>query len=294
VLLIEDFIAQQPNGFVKKLLNLALGAVMVGFSNYSYEPSLGTRAAAGKDDIEFADVFGVFCDKLWEMEADIGFLQQHMKRFEHRPAAKVHRSSYLSGSDVLPAGTIDVLVTSPPYLNNYHYVRNTRPQLHWLGLIESSDALKKLEHESFGQFWQTTRAAAPIDLAFELPELRKLLQSIREQNPGKGVYGGNGWANYAATYFNDCNRFFEVTRRVMRPGGWVVIVIGNNIVQGVHVETDRLLAEIGELHGFRLVGMHRVRRKRTGSSIVNSSVRAGITKKSIELYETAVEMRAPA
>ena len=292
VLLIQDLIADQPNGFVKKLLNLALGSVMVGFSNYSYEPSLGTRAAAGKENVESADVLGIFCDKLWEMEADIGFLQQHMKRFEHKPAAVVHRRSYLSGSDVLPAGTVDVLITSPPYLNNYHYVRNTRPQRYWLGLVESSGHLKQLEEESFGQFWQTSRAAPQIDLAFEHPELQKVLQCIREQNPGKGVYGGSGWANYAATYFNDCNRFFEVTRRVMKPGGWVVIVIGNNIVQGVHVETDRFLAEIGERHGFRLAGMHRVRRKRTGSSIVNSSVRVGVTKKRTELYETAVEMRA--
>ena len=293
VLLIQDFIADQTDAFVKKLSNLALGAVMVGFSNYSYEPSLGTRAAAGKDGVESADVLGIFCDKLWEMEADIGFLQQHMKRFERKPAIEVHRRSYLSGSDVLPTSTVDVLITSPPYLNNYHYVRNTRPQLYWLGLVEGNGYLKKLEEESFGQFWQTSRAAPRIDLSFEHPELQKVLQSIREQNPGKGVYGGSGWANYAATYFNDCDRFFEVTRRVMRPGGWVVIVIGNNIVQGVHVETDRFLAEIGERHGFRLAGMHRVRRKRTGSSIVNSSVRAGVTKKLTELYETAVEMRAP-
>ncbi|MCK4599266.1 hypothetical protein KAU37_05550, partial [Candidatus Bipolaricaulota bacterium] len=119
------------------------------------------------------------------------------------------------------------------------------------------------------------------------------LRRVRKRNPEKGIYGGRGWANYAATYFNDCDRFFRVTRRVMKPGGWVVVVIGNNIVQGVHIETDRFLAEIGEMHGFELEGMHRVRKKRTGSSIVNSSVRAGVTQKRIELYETAVELRAP-
>ena len=293
VLLLQDFIAGQTNEFINKVLKVALGAVMVSFSNYSYEPSLSTRSAAGKDDVEYIDVVRVFRDKLREIEADIGFLQRHMKRFQHRPSAKVCQRSYLEDPSVLSTRNVDVLVTSPPYLNNYHYVRNTRPQLYWLGLVDGNGDLKRLEEESFGRFWQTVRGGPPVELSFELPELREVLQSVRERNPEKGTYGGRGWANYAATYFNDCDRFFRVTRRVMNPGGRVVVVIGNNIVQGVHVETDRFLAQIGELHGFRLAGMHLVRKKRTGSSIVNSSVRAGVARKPTELYETAVELRVP-
>ena len=293
VLLLQDFIADQTNGFVRNVLRLALGSVMVGFSNYSYEPSLSTRSAAGKSDVEYADVRKVFCDKLWEMVADIGFMQRHMKRFERMPAAEIYHRSYFDSSSLLAPCSFDVLITSPPYLNNYHYVRNTRPQLYWLNLVGGNQDLKKLEQQSFGQFWQTVRGAPPIELAFDLPELEQVLQCVRERNPERGTYGGTGWANYAATYFNDCNRFFRVTRRVMKPGGLAVVVIGNNILQGVHIETDRFLAQIGELHGFSVEGMHRVRRKRTGSSIVNSSVRAGVAAKRIELYETAVELRAP-
>jgi DNA modification methylase len=293
VLLLQDFIGAQKDPFVRKTLKLTLGAVMVTFSNYSYEPSLGTRSAAGKSLIESADVFHIFRDKLCEIEADISFFQQQLKRLKCKPRAAVYQQSYLQGAEVLAPGTVEVLVTSPPYLNNYHYVRNTRPQLHWLGLVDHNGGLKKLEQENFGQFWQTVRSGPPVKLAFSFPELERVLDAIRERNPERGVYGGSGWANYAATYFNDCARFFEVTRRVMKPGGLAVIVIGNNIVQGVHIETDRFLAQIAEVHGFRLERMHPVRSKRTGSSIVNSSVRAGVTKTPIQLYETAVELRLP-
>ncbi len=293
VLLLQDFISEQRNAFVKKALKVALGAVMVGFSNYSYEPSLSTRAAAGKPLVERADVFAVFRDKLREIEADVRFLQRHMRSFKHRPDAKVYQRSYLQGADVLPAASVDVLVTSPPYLNNYHYVRNTRPQLYWLGLTEGNGQLKQLENDNFGCFWQTVRGGPAIELNFDLPELDEVLNAIRSRHCDKGVYGGAGWANYAAKYFNDCYRFFEVTRRVMKANGLVVVVIGNNIVQGVHIETDRFLAEIAGLHGFRLQQMHCVRKKRTGSSIVDSSVRAGVMTKRVELHETAVELRAP-
>jgi len=293
VLLVRDFIANQTNSFVGKILNVALGAVMVGFSNYSYEPSLSTRAAAGKHDIDQADVLRVLSDKLWEIEADISFLQRHMKRFQHKPSARVYRRSYLEATCELSPSSVDLLVTSPPYLNNYHYVRNTRPQLYWLGLAGGNGDLKKLEEQSFGRFWQTVRGGPTVELAFELPELQEVLERIRHRNPEKGAYGGTGWAKYATTYFNDCDRFFKATRPVMKRGRIVVVVIGNNIVQGIHVETDRFLAQIAELHGFRVQRMHRVRSKRTGSSIVNSSVRAGIAHKPTELYETAVELRAP-
>ena len=293
VLLLQDFIEEQKNTFVKKVLKVALGSVMVSFSNYSYEPSLSTRAAAGKPPVERADVFGVFRDKVREIEADIRFLQRHMKSLKRRPEARVYERSYLHGADVLPTASVDMLITSPPYLNNYHYVRNTRPQLYWLGLTEGNGRLKKLENDNFGRFWQTVRNSPPVGLRFDLPELHDLLDAIRKRNPDRGVYGGAGWANYAATYFNDCYSFFEVTKRVMKANGLVVVVIGNNIVQGVHIETERFLAEIAGLHGFRLQQMHQVRKKRTGSSIVNSSVRAGVMSQRVELHEIAVELRAP-
>jgi DNA modification methylase len=186
---------------------------------------------------------------------------------------------------------VDVLITSPPYLNNYHYVRNTRPQMFWLDLVTRPSDLRRLETESFGKFWQTVRGAAPVRLAFQDPELEERLEQLRGLNAERGAYGGPGWANYAATYFNDCARFCEVTARVMKPGGLVVVVIGNNILQGVEFPTDRLLARIAERAGFEVANLHLVRKKRTGSSIVNSSVRVGATKVKSELYETAVELR---
>jgi excisionase family DNA binding protein len=293
VLLIKDLIDSLETGLVQDLFRVALGSVMVSFSNYSYEPSLSTRAAAGKNGIHDADVVKILSTKLWEMVADVSFLQKHLARFDYRPQVEIHPRSYLNASNLIPDGSVDVLITSPPYLNNYHYIRNTRPQLYWLDLVNGPGDLRTMEKESFGQFWQTSRSGPDIELRVDIPELHEVLDLIRGLNPEKGDYGGRGWANYAASYFNDCDRFCEVTRAVMKPGGRVVIVIGNNILQGVEVKTDEFLARISERHGFEVLRLHRVRKKRTGSSIVNSSVRTGVMKKGVELYETAVELMAP-
>ncbi len=293
VLACLDFLAEETTDWVKDLFHVAFGSVMVSFSNYSYEPSLGTRAAAGKSNIDHADVFSIMKRKLWEMHEDIVTFQQWMAKHKRMPRATVHPLSYFDHSRRVKPHSIDVLITSPPYLNNYHYIRNTRPHLFWLGLVQESADLKTIEHQNFGQFWQTVRSGPEITLQPSLPHLAEQLEALRALHVEKGAYGGLGWANYAAAYFNDCQRFCALTRTRMRLGGIVVVVIGNNILQGIEFQTDKLFAEIATQEGFEIVDLHEVRKKRTGNSIVNSSVRVGTVKQRTRLYETAIELRAP-
>lgn len=292
VLLAKDFIAEEKEDWLRRLIYLALGAMMVGVSNYTYEPSLGRRVAAGKSVITDADLPRILREKLTRMAHDIEAWQVEYGKARRRPVNRVINDSYLTGAaSRLDEASVDVLITSPPYLNNYHYVRNTRPQMFWLDFVAEAADLRQLETSSFGKFWQTVRSEPEIPLAFSYPELEGKLVELRSLHPEKRAYGGEGWANYAATYFNDCARFCEVTARVMSPGGLVVVVIGNNILQGVEFKTDEFFAHIAEQHGFKIQELHRVRKKRTGSSIINSSVRVGTAKVKAELHETAVELR---
>jgi hypothetical protein len=293
VLFAKDIIAELKEDWLRRLIRLSLGALMVGISNYSYEPSLGRRAAVGKAVIADADVPRILRDRLLRMAHDIEIWQVACGNGKSPSRSIVYNESYLAGAaSRLGEGAVDVLVTSPPYLNNYHYVRNTRPQLYWLDFVAEPPDLHDLETSSFGKFWQTVRSEPPIPLTFSYPDLESRLSELRTLHPEKGAYGGAGWANYAACYFNDCARFCEVTSRIMARGGLVMVVIGNNILQGIEFKTDEFLSRIAEQYGFEIRGLHRVRKKRTGSSIINSSVRVGPAKQKVELYETAVELRA--
>jgi hypothetical protein len=289
VLFALGFIGEQPDEPTADFLRVALGATMVGYSNYSYEPSLGRRVAAGKEPILEADVAGILRAKLQAMCDDVEQWQESLG--PAGPEAAIHRQSYLADRCPVPPGSVDAVITSPPYLNNYHYPRNTRPQLYWLGLVAAPRQTKKLEHESFGKFWQTVRAGPEVALEVDDAELQEQIAALRKRNGNRGVYGGHGWANYAATYFNDCDRFCARTAELMRPGGLVVVVIGNNIVQGIEFRADEILARLAERHGLECMDIHCVRRKRTGSSIINSSVRVGKAGTRVELYESAVELR---
>ena len=122
-----------------------------------------------------------------------------------------------------------------------------------------------------------------------MPVLEKELEEIRQINPSKGVYGGSGWANYISTYMNDLDRFCELLVRLLRPGGTVIVVLGNSIVQGREIKVEECLCDIAKLNGLAIVRVQKLR-ERTGSSIINSGARLH-TRSKAPLYDAAVVLR---
>ncbi len=276
----------------RSLFRAALGATMISFSNYSYEPSLSSRPGAGRPLIENAPVGLAICRKLDEMLADISWVEEVCAPAWRPRRRELLKQSYFDSD--LPDGSVSLLITSPPYMNNYHYVRNTRAHLHWLSLLDGGDQLKDLERTSFGKFWQTVRQGPEVPLAFSCPALEATIALLRALHPERRQSSGAGWANYVAGYFNDCARFLEIVRRQLKPGAHAVIVVGNSIIQGVEFKVDELLAEMALERGFASAESRVVRTKRVGSSIVDSTVRvvgAG-AKQRQPLYDAAVVLRA--
>ena len=287
-----DFIERIDEPLIADLFRLALGSIMVSVSNYSYEPSLTRRTAVDKPAIEDAPVAAKLSFKLRLMLEDVEWLQKHMSGAGPLPKRTVVSGSFFSAHKTLRRiSIVDLVVTSPPYLNNYHYPRNTRPQLHWLGLASGPGYSGAREDESFGKFWQTVRGRPPIALSFRLAELQDVIETVRGLNTQKGSYGGPGWANYIATYFNDTHRFCDILCSLLRPRAVAVVVLGNSIIQGVEVKTDQFFGRIAELCGLTYENNFLIRKKRTGNSIIQSSVRVDKAAHKTALYESAIILR---
>ena len=292
VLYALDFVDSLEDSTMRDIFRIGLGSVMVSFSNYSYEPSLTRRVAVGKENIQDANVGLSVSAKLHLILEDIGWVQGHMQTLGYRPKARIFSKSIFSALECMrERNFVDLLVTSPPYLNNYHYPRNTRPQLHWLGFTSGTGYNGARETESFGKFWQTVRNSESIPLAFEMTELLDIIEAIRSRNTEKGCYGGPGWANYVTTYFNDTYRFCRVLSHLLKPQAVSIIVLGNSIIQGIEVKTDYFFGKIGELTGLKFEQNHLLRNKRTGSSIIQSSVRVEEAKEKTVLYESGIVLR---
>ncbi len=291
VLISQDFIVSLDDTNIRNLFKLAFASTMVSYSNYSYEPSLGRRVSAGKSEILDYPVSELIARKLSEFSEDIKWFQTHRPTREIR--IKIVEASFFEYEKHLAPEMIDLIITSPPYLNNYHYNRNTRPHLYWLGFVECPGDFKSLEGANFGKYWQTVREKDRVDLEFCLPnsDLAQKLEILRAQKREKGIYGGNGWANYAASYFNDCYKFVLGIKYALKPGGTVLVVIGNSILQGILISTDKYFGEIAESVGLELIRIDVPRATRVGNSIIQSNVRTVKAKKSDQLYEAIIELR---
>ena len=163
VLLMLDFVQDLRDPPVADLVRLAFASTMVDYSNYSYEPSLGRRASAGRADVVDYPVAGYIGKKLSQMADDVDWYRQHRNRSD-RPDGTVHVRSFFDSYKLVTQASVDLLVTSPPYVNNYHYNRNTRPHMYWLGFCESPGDTRLLEEQNFGTYWQRarrTRAGRP-------------------------------------------------------------------------------------------------------------------------------------
>jgi DNA modification methylase len=256
---------------------------MVSFSNYSYEPSLGTRPASGKPLVDDFDVANTIAAKLREMYKDIAWAKEvAINNSEFR----IINGSFFTSA--LEPESIDLLITSPPYLNNYHYIRNTRPQLYWLGFAQGSSDLHYLETDNYGKYWQTVRDSKySCSLSIKSRWMQQVIDKIRAIESDRSVYGGHGWANYACEYINDTVRFMQKVDVVLKKKSKAVILIGNSILKGIEVPTDKIFADIAKEIGFAETKIIKVRKSRIGSSIVGSGARSAGKQ---VLYESVVEI----
>lgn len=143
---------------------------------------------------------------------------------------------HLSG---VAASSVDAVITSPPYLNAIDYLRGHRLSLVWLG--HRIGDLRRIRAGSVGAE-RAPDVDADAALAAHLTSSMGPLSSL----PGRERRMVN---RYALDVF----AMLEEFRRVLRPTGKAVLVVGNSCVRGVFVENALVVSAAAERAGFRVV-----------------------------------------
>jgi hypothetical protein len=162
---------------------------------------------------------------------------------------------------------VDFIITSPPYPNRYSYVHQTRPQLHFMELLEDIRQATEIDLRAVGGTWGRATSILQKELIEPPAEIRPHLSYYGELQ-GKSVL----MCNYATKYFADLWRHVRAVKELRREGLRCAYVVGNSRLSGVEIFTEVILAKIFEGEGFEV------------EKIVSFRKRGGRQR----LYETAV------
>ncbi len=134
------------------------------------------------------------------------------------------------------------IVTSPPYLNAQDYFRNSKLELYMLeGLLPFR------VKDIINRFVGTERGLGGIALAGVTETRYQMLPGLRDlegSEPHRALI--------VHKYLDDMDSVFHVFRTLLRPGGTLVMVCGDNLVGGKRIVTWRVIGEMLEALGFGL------------------------------------------
>lgn len=142
------------------------------------------------------------------------------------------------GARKFPNGSIGLIVTSPPYITAQKYVRTTKLELLWLGLVKA-EQLILLDRATIGT--ETIRQSDSLEET-GVKEIDLLCERVAKKSKVRAVM--------VSKYFADMKTCLSNAYRVLRKDGRMVLVVGDNEVCGRPVETHALLARLGEDAGF--------------------------------------------
>ncbi len=272
---LRDSIDPEPTP-IADALRLAFGRILIPSSRLHRSPCLGYDPRGRS---EGPGPFERFRVAVGQMVEDLRALRREPRRLG--PRASVEQRDARTAD--WPAESVDLAVTSPPYVNGMDYVMNYKVDLAWLGYARSYADLRALRRAEVAcdNLPRTETHAYLSTQDLPDPWLEEILPRIRENVLRKGTYRRDDVHAVVHRYFADLVPVLSRVRRALRPGGRFVVVVGDSLLAGTYVPGDLLFARLGASLGLSIVSVEVARPRRSGQ------------RRSFELRESVVTLERP-
>jgi hypothetical protein len=231
-----------------ELLALARALVQV-ISNLHFGPEVGISPA--KPD---APVVSSWRDRVDAMADDLRCLPKGRDC-----PSRVYQADARRIGEVLEPGSIDAVITSPPYPNEKDYTRTTRLESVLLGFVRSKQELQTLKR---GLVRSNTRSVYKEDeddrWVAAHPEIQRIAEAIEARRIELGKTSGfeRMYARVTRQYFGGMARHLASLRTVLRPGAQLAYVVGDQASYlRVMIRTGELLADLARSLGYEVAGI---------------------------------------
>lgn len=157
----------------------------------------------------------------------------------------------------VPTAWAQLVITSPPYANNYDYADATRLEMSFFGEISGWSDLQGTVRKHLVRSC-TQHVSSICKQTFDIIE-EPLLAPIRDEllftcqqldEERKLHAGKKPYHTMIAAYFSDLAKIWHELRRVSAEGVKVCFVVGDSAPYGVYVPVDRWLGELAKGAGF--------------------------------------------
>ena len=177
----------------------------------------------------------------------------------------------------LDASDVALAITSPPYPGAQKYIRASGLSLTWLEMC-AADQLRALEEQNIGR--EHFRKSSHISFQKSgVDSADDLLEQVWTVDPLR--------AHIISTYLIEMRASFVELKRVVKPGGHLVVIVGPSTVCGRPLNTPDYLSDLAEETGFSL-RLHLVDTIRARSLMTKRHASAGrIDTESILLFRRA-------
>lgn len=255
IALIKKAIINIKDDDIKDLFKLALGSICVELSNMIRSVDLRRKRGSEINKIP-SDVKQRYLEQLYIISNDI-------KQYSN---SNIIPTKIISDdAKLLPReynNTVDVIITSPPYVNGTNYFRNTKLELWILDFIKSDKDLKELRTKAITAGINNVSSRIKVEFKFESVE--KIATLLDEKSPDKRI------PKLIRAYFSDMNKVFRNFYYVLKPGGSIYFDIGDSQYYGVYIPVFEIIIQIARLNNLTLVDRKLIRNRKSKNGMLLS------------------------
>ncbi len=159
---------------------------------------------------------------------------------------------------------IDLVITSPPYLNSRDYTDIYRLELWMLGYVSSYESERKLRKKAL-----TSHVQIPLPKV-DYPEVKALKEAIEFLEKDDTELWNKNIPNMVRGYFNDIQNLLLDLKGKLSKDAKMFINVSNSSYANHIIEVDKIIAEAAELIGYECEEIRIARQIKTSAQQFNS------------------------
>lgn len=247
----------------KRLFKVALASILLEVSNVYRNGKCVSYKSNWKENIKYSrkDVHNIYFKKLNDVfRTDI----IQMQKIKNKKKLFSNKKYCYNGDcrkliTKLTDKSINLVITSPPYLNSRDYTDTYMVELKALGYVKELTDVKKIREKTLRSHVQVKWGE------LETLGIRELEQAIKEIDKHKDKFWNNELLNMIKGYFLDINSLFCDLNNKMADNGMIFFNVANSSYYNVEIKVDEIICKIAENNGFLIEEIREARRIKTSS-----------------------------